>query len=186
MERIVKRGYVFNYRLAAAKAGPFTIPAISITAEGQTIRTRPIAMNATPPQETEDFKLRVSLSDNKVYVGQPVIMTVTWYVGKNVNSFVFNLPAATDDRFDIFDPKVQARRDRHLQNALGNSQVIAEKGQGTLDGREFLTVRFSKIMVPRRPGSITFDFARLMAPAMLGSRPTKKISTGTRAIAVSR
>jgi len=168
MNRVIQRGYIFNYRLTAKSPGKFTIPAITVTAEGQTIQTRPILIQAAAAAESEDFKLRISLSGSKAYLGQPVTMTVTWYVGKNVRNFAFNVPFLEDDRFDFIDPEVKPDPNRHLQIPINGGQVIGEKGSGTLDGKEYLTVRFRKIVIARRGGSVTIPQATVAGQAIAG------------------
>ena len=159
MTRVDRRGYTFNYRLTPQKAGDLTIPPISVTAEGQTRRTQPIRIHAMPPSENEDFKLRLELSDQRCYVGQPIVLTVTWYVGKNVEEFEFNVPILKDKRFDVaalkedIDPSQQ---DSYVRIPLGDDVAIARRGRATLDGRQFLTVKFEEVLIPKQAATIQF------------------------------
>ncbi|MDA1313056.1 MAG: BatD family protein [Acidobacteria bacterium] len=167
MNRTVSKGYVFNYRLTAQQPGALTIPAITVTAEGKTVRTRPVTIRVQEPSENEDFKLRVSLSDSEAYVGQPVTMTVTWYIGGNVRDFAFNLPILDDGRFDViaFDPAVPAQSKDYLRIALGDQRAIAKKDTGDLNGRTYTTVRFQKILIPKQAGSIALPQATVSCQA---------------------
>ena len=173
MDRVVRRGYTFSYRLTPKKAGNLTIPAITIAADGQTARTQPVTVRATPPAETEDFKLRQSLSERTAYPGQPVTLTVTWYISKNVEGFSFNLPVLEDDRFHIAAADAAIDRshpDRYVQIPLGPEQVIGEKGSGTLDGRQYTTVRFRKVLIPKKAGKLTLPQATVSLKAVQGYR----------------
>ncbi|MCW5979437.1 MAG: protein BatD [Bryobacteraceae bacterium] len=163
--RVTRRGYVFSYRLTAQKPGTFTIPPIAIQAGGKTLRTAGATIRATPPAESDDFKLRLSLSERKAYAGQPVILTITWYVGQNVQDFSFTVPVLNDKRFTIEDPRIQIDPDRHLEIALPNGKAIGEKGEATLDGRRFLTVELRKILIPRQPGTIAIEPATVAGKA---------------------
>ena len=162
MNRTVRKGYVFSYRLTPQQAGALTIPAIPVTAAGKTVHTRQVTIRARAPSETEDFKLRVNLSEKQAYVGQPITMTVTWYIGENVTNFSFNVPVLNDERFDVvsLDPAVTpTRRNDYLRIALGNDQAIARKGTGDLGGRAYTTVRFQKVLIPKKAGNIAFPQA---------------------------
>ncbi len=168
MNRNVSKGYVFNYRLTPQKAGAVTIPALSVTAAGKTARTRPVTIRVQTPSETEDFKLRVSLSESRAYVGQPVTMTVTWYIGGNVRDFAFNVPVLKDDRFDVisFDPAVPSNQNsNYLRIPLGDQQAIGKKGTGDLNGRTYTTVRFQKVLIPKQAGSISLPQATVSCQA---------------------
>ena len=173
MNRVVRRGFTFSYRLTPKKAGNLAIPAITVSADNQTARTQPVTVRATPPAETDDFKLRQSLSERRAYPGQPVTLTVTWYISKNVEGFSFNLPVLNDDRFHIADADLamdRSRPERYVQIPLGQKQVIGEKGTGTLDGRQFTTVRFRKVLIPRKTGKLTLPQGTVSLKAVQGYR----------------
>ena len=170
VSRVVQRGYIFSYNFTAAKPGTFTIPAVIVRAGGKTLRTQPIPIQVVPPSESTDFKLLLSLSERRAYVGQPVVLTVTWYVGKNVQNYSFNVPVLTDNRFTFGDPRIQIDAERHLEISLPGGKVIAEKGQGILDGREFLTVQFRKILIPRQAGEVTIGQATVAGQAQRQAR----------------
>lgn len=162
MNRVSSKGYVFSYRLTPKRTGSLRIPAITVKAEGTELRTEPLTIQARTPSETDDFKLRISLSASKAYVGQPVTMTVTWYVGKDVNDFSFNVPVLADDRFDIasLDPAVDPNRQGDfIRIDLGDDQAIAQRDQGDLDERTFTTLRFQKVLIPKQAGRIAFPQA---------------------------
>ncbi len=172
MTRVVEHGYVWNYRLTARRPGTYTIPAFEIRAGGRTARTRPIEIRVIPPRETEDFKLRVTLSAGKAYVGQTLEMTVTWYVafdvGRSVQNFVWNVPILEDKRFDFADPRIQLDPDRHIRIPLGSGEAIAERGREVLDGREFLTVTMRKFLIPLEPGKFTMPQATVAGQTIRG------------------
>lgn len=169
--RVVRRGFNFNYRLTAKRTGDLVIPAINVMAEGKIRRTQAIRIRAVPPSENEDFKLQLQLSDERVYVGQPVILTVTWYVGGNVEEFGFNIPLLEDKRFDVtgfnedIDPNQQ---DSYVRIPLGDDAIIGRKGRATLDGRSFLTVTFERVLIPKQAGTIRVPQATVSMRAVQG------------------
>ena len=67
------------------------IPRIRVGAGGVDHHSQPGAVRVKKPVETEDFKLRLRLSRQKCYVGEPVVLTFTWYIGKDVEGIEFNL-----------------------------------------------------------------------------------------------
>ncbi len=171
ISRVVRRGYTFNYRLTAKRAGELTIPAVSVTAGGQTRRTQPVRIHARPPEENDDFKLRLELSEQHCYVGQPVILTVTWYIARNVEQFDFNVPILEDKRFDVegFDEDIDpSQQDNYVRIPLGNDVAIGRKGQATIDGRQFLTVKFEKVLIPKQAGAVSIPQATVSMRAVQG------------------
>ncbi len=177
VNKVVRRGYVFSYRLTPKRSGTLRIPAIAVSAEGKTARTAPIVIRVVPPVETDDFKLRMSLSERTAYVGQPVALTVTWYVGKDVREFSFDVPVLKDPRFRVVgsDPKVtQAQADKYVRVPLADGEVIGERGRGTLDGRDYLTVRFRRVLIPSEAGKLRLPQAVATCQAQSGRRQRRR------------
>jgi len=172
MTRTVRRAYIFSYRLTPTQAGSLTIPAVAVTVEGQALRTQPIAIQAREPAETKDFKLRMTLSKPACYVGEPVELTLTWYLAKDVRRFQFALPVLGDSRFRFDDPPVDSGGDprRFFRLAIGAHEAIGEKGRGTLDGRTYTTLTVRKVLIPRQPGSVAIARATVACEALVGRR----------------
>ena len=172
----VSRGYVFSYQLVPQQTGTFTIPAIAVRADGKTIQTRPVSITVQTPAETDDFKLRLSLSKDHVYVGEPVTLTLTWYLGQDVRSFNVNLPLLEHtDAFAFIDPEVDTTTGAQFYRLpLGDGEVIGEQGQGTLDGTEFTTITFSKVLIPKTSGVITIEPATVACEALAGYQRTQR------------
>ncbi len=152
--RNVERGYTFRYQLAPRREGALTIPSVEVTVDGRTVRTQPILIQVIPPSEAADFKLRSDLSVTRAYVGQPILLTTTWYIGRNVDQVVFGMPLLDDERFETLDLPVDlnTQTDELIELSVNNRKVIAKRELGSLDGREFLTVSFVKVVVPKEPG----------------------------------
>ena len=170
MTRVVRRSYVMAYALSPRRAGQLTIPAITVTAEGEKLTHEPILIVAREPEETADLKLRLALSKHACYVGEPIVLTVTWYLARDVRGFAFRIPVLTDPRFKIDD--VDLARDRtkeYLRIPLDDGEVIGEKGQGTLDGKTFTTVSFQKVLLPQQAGTLAIPRAFVACQAYTGS-----------------
>ncbi len=156
VSRTVKKEYVFSYRLTPLRAGVLTIASVDVKVEGRVLRTNKVAVNVRNPEESEDFKLRIRLSREECYVGEPVLLDVTWYLGKDVNSFNFTAPLLDGEDFDVEVPDVDVTRDKqYFRVPIGKREFIAEKGRGTLEGRSYATLEFSVALIPRRPGVFT-------------------------------
>jgi len=154
VERIVQRGFVFSYRFTPTKAGTLAIPQIAVKAGGKSHRTTPLTIEVTKPGETEDFKLRIGLSRDRIYVGEPVILHVTWYLRRDVENFQFTAPLLQSDDFDFAVPEVKIDNSRRYYKVpIGGGEVIAEKGRGMLDGVTYATLEFDIVLIPRRSGT---------------------------------
>lgn len=181
MTKVSHNGYVFNYLLTPTRAGKLIIPDLEVRAAGASYYTLPVTIEAVPPHETKDFKLRQDLEKSSCYVGEPVKLTVTWYIGKDVKGFNFNLPVISDDNFTVHpDPEAptKADKDNLLAIPLAKGQeVVARKSHGILNGQDFLTVSFTRILVPKVAGELTLPSATVSAKALAGRQPRGNFSS---------
>ncbi|MBX3359016.1 MAG: BatD family protein [Phycisphaeraceae bacterium] len=166
---------VFQYEVTPTRAGVMTIPSIPVTVDGQVYRTVPVSLSAVEPADTDDFKLAVSLSSAEAYVGEPVRLTVTWYVSKPVRKYVFSLPDA-DGAYDLLPapsprPDTVAADDPRFANlTVMGSPVVGTISRATVNGRTFNTITFEQVLIPRKPGSITLGPLRAAFEAIVGQR----------------
>lgn len=173
MSRVSRHGYIFNYSLTPTREGSLVIPALNVVVDGKTYRSNPVTVLVRKPEESEDFKLQLRLAKPRAFVGEPVRLTVTWFIGKDVRDFQIQLPLLEDARFLVKDDPAAARprnQENLVRVAIGNQEVIAEKGEGLLDGRKFLTVSFTKLLIAKEPGKLTLPQATVSCEALAGYR----------------
>jgi len=165
----IRTEHIFNYHLTPKKTGTLLIPAIEVRSGNNSAKTSPIVIVARNPIETDYFKLRLKLSKDTCYVGEPVILTVTWYLGKDVKDFRFNLPVISDNRFNFADPKIDKRPGtQYYQIRLGDKQAIGEMGRGVIEDSNYTTITFKKVLMPEESGVIQIEKATVTCRAIGG------------------
>jgi hypothetical protein len=175
MTKNVSRGYVFSYQLTPKQTGTLTIPAIQIKAHDQTLQTRPIHINVFKPEQTDDVKLRIFLSKEHCYVGEPVTFTVKWYLRQDVRAFSFLIPLFEKTNwFHFIDPQVdQKSSKKYYRIPLADGEVVAEQGQDSFEGSTYSTITFSKILIPKKSGVIEIDPATVSCEILTGYRNSR-------------
>lgn len=172
MSKVETYGYVYSFRLTARKTGSLEIPAITVpldSASTKTVRTRPIPIRVVPPEASDDFHLELKFSKTSFYVGEPVVLSVVWYLRKDVESVTFNVPFLQDEAFTFIDCRVdQDPRKQYFQLQVGGAGVLAEKGTGSYHGREYTTLSFRKVIFARKPGSFQTPEATAASKALAG------------------
>jgi BatD DUF11 like domain len=166
MNRVSEHGYIFNYELTPQKEGLLTVPAIEITAGGKTLLTQPIPIRVSKPIVSNEFKLRTLLSETESYVGQPLVLTVKWFVNTDIAEFKFDLPILEDQRFAFADYPDDSNYQGQDAIAvdLSGSRVIARKGQ---EG-QFTTVTLRRIVIPEEPGEFSLAQGRVFSKIITG------------------
>ena len=171
--------YYFQYRLTALSPGRHTIPAATLTIDGRTYRTQPVAITVVQPTEHQDFKLRLVLEKEQVYVGEPVKLRLTWYLRQNVRGVALSMPLT--GAFAAGDPAAPADARQGLLGGeyvavpfLG-SEVLARRGQGTLDGQQFTTLTLEKVLIPQETGQFRIGPAAVELNVVTGRTPSRSI-----------
>jgi len=146
--------YVMAYQFVAPQAGRLRIPSVIVEIEGTRYTTNPVAVNVLKPATTDKLGLEMSLSEDECYVGQPIEMTITWYVGANLGGYNFNIPALREtENFIVEEAQAPPGTGGELiKIEVEGGQVIARKENGVYKGNNCLVITFSKILIPRRPG----------------------------------
>jgi len=161
MTREVRRGYNFNYELIAKRPGRLTIPSIQVEDGDRQARTRPIEIEARQPEETDDFKLRLELSKADVYVGETLLLDVTFYYQSEVENPQLNLPLTELPGFEFYDQEAPKGKDMAI-----------------LDGERYRTMRLRKAMIPTRAGDYDVPPATLTFRGMVGFRTMQDLFFG--------
>ncbi len=172
--------YTHQYLLTAGKTGLLTIPAIPVTLNGTTYSTAPITMKVKEPTEIAEFKLRLTLSKERCYVGEAITMTTTWLIGQELQGFEFNLPIFSDPRFEFFaQPPATARGQKDLvELEVAGEKIIAEKKPLQQGGRNYVSLTFQHTLIPRSPGKISLPPASLAINAFEGYSQSRQDSFG--------
>jgi hypothetical protein len=170
--RNVRKRYVFSYQLIPKRTGRLIIPSITVNADHRSTQTSSLNINVQKPAETDNFKLRLGLSKKHCYVGEPVTLTVTWYLGDDVRGFSMNLPLLEKkDLFHFIDPEVDiSSGGKFYRIPLSGGEVIGEKGQKRLGDRNYATITFRKILIPQKPGYVTIEPATVVCEVLSGYR----------------
>ena len=167
----VNEAYNLNFRITAKRTGSITIPSVTVKAGGKSLQTQPVTVQVVKPEETDDFKLRMSLSQSRVYTGEPVTLTVTLYLGSDVRNVQFSAPALAlgDFRYSEISPR-QEQGKRLIKLAVQGQEVVAEQGRQSLEGKEYTTVTFKRVMIPQRPGSFDLPASTVACEARTSAR----------------
>ena len=155
-ESVTKR-YFVKYQLTPPKTGRFNLPPIPVTVEGRNYTTNVVPVTIKIPQTTDKIDLEVTFSEQNVFVGQPVTVTVKWYIAANVGDFHFDIPVFRDDRFvvaqETLEPPITGEQ---VKIDLDSGSVIAAQANTTHNGQRYLLVAFRKIIIPRQAGIFNF------------------------------
>ncbi len=158
--RPVQRGnasQIYDYELIARKTGVLQLPPIKVTVDGKSHSTPARTIVSQAPPDLPDFKLRVRAPKRRAYVGEPIEVSLVFYYRAQLKNNIQTTMSPFDklDAFHVYDPDGD-------QGAGGRVEV--------LDGKQFNTHVFRKILIPKASGPVDLGMATIVFYAKTGER----------------
>ncbi|MGI5924629.1 MAG: BatD family protein [Lentisphaeria bacterium] len=159
MIREERNELLFNFSLVPLRTGELRIPAIPVRIDGKLYATRASQIRCQEPETIDDVGLEMLVSATECYVGEPLMLTWNWYVGRRVGDFRFNLPVLAMEEFWFpeYSPEIDQRYlKEYLRIAIGQGKtMIGRQGLGHWQNRQLTQVTFSQPLIPKQAGSYT-------------------------------
>jgi hypothetical protein len=163
----IKKQYVMGYSIIVNEVGQIEIPPLTVILDGESYKTNPVNVNILKPGTTDQLDLETTLSEQQCYVGQPVTMTVKFYISADIGDFQFDIPAFTSDDFYIEDTDTSNPQAKEYD--LGNGVIVSvSQYRTTHNGKESILLSFSKILIPKHSCEITLLPASVSANVAVG------------------
>ena len=158
---------IMTYSLTIGTAGRVQLPSVTVEIDGKTYRTNPMTVNISKPGTTDRLDLEVTLSEQQGYVGQPLTLTVKFYVSADISDFQFNIPALSNDAFEIEDADISDPQAKLYRLHTGMTVMVSQY-RVEHNNRQAILVTFSKILIPKRPGRIAMPPSSVSAAVAVG------------------
>ena len=158
---------IMTYSLTANTEGRIQLPPVNVTIDGKNYQTNPVQVNILRPGTTEQLDLEVTLSEKQCYVGQPVIMTINFYISANIGDFQFNIPAFNGDNFYIEEPDISNPQAKEFDLGTGMAVRVTQT-RTTHNGKESILLSFSKVLIPKQSGEIEIQPTSVSADVAVG------------------
>jgi len=150
-------GTSYFFRLVAQRTGLLTLPSASIDVDGRIYTTPEFPMRVELPPPSQDFKLSISLSNDRVYVGEPIVLTAVWYFLKEARYFHAMIPILQHPSFTSLEAQDNGSSVRIFVRSSAGSQYLAgEGGTKLINGVSYHTATFKRVIIPESAGA--FDF----------------------------
>jgi hypothetical protein len=167
MTKSETKRYVMSYSLTANWKGKIQLQPVTVTIDGKDYHTNPVEVNILQPGTTDKLDLEVKLSDTSCYVGQPIVMTVNFYIFADIGDFSFTVPPFDSDAFILEDPDVSGRGAKEYRLS-GGVHVFVNQYRVTHKGSDAILLTFSKVLIPKYAGQIRLAPTSVSADVAVG------------------
>ena len=158
--------WLYRYALRAKCEGTLQIPTLRFG----TLYTKAVIIRAHKPEQTDRMKLDLKLSKPSVYLSEPVLLTATWdstYPFGAIKAVDFHFPILNDTRFQIMELYEPGKESRAQTTGLPvhGTRVLANRKSYQAEGAQHQSLTFSKLLIPKKSGTITLSPATLLCAA---------------------
>ncbi len=149
--------YQFGFVVTANRKGAFQVGPFEITYNGKPQEVAGDTFQFGELENDPDMQIEVSIGQTPIYVGQEVPVKIRWSFAGDINAVrhaFANLQIRSPlfDQFSFRDVASRSRTTLSIATAKGGLEVDAEVTTEQSDGREFLVVTGTRLMVPDTPG----------------------------------
>lgn len=154
---------ILTYQLLAPSKGDFTIPSLNVTVDGKTYQTNPVTILVAEPGTTKQIDVEAELSTQTCYVGQPVILTMSFYIwtdivrAKQIANIDIQVPVFDDPSFILEDIDLIPANTTQAALPVNGRQENVYQDQILHDGVNCVRVRLTKVLIPQKAGTITLE-----------------------------
>jgi hypothetical protein len=172
---------ILTYELIAPGPGEHVLPAVDVTVGGKLYKTNPVAFTVVEPGTTKQIDVDVELSASSCYVGQPVVLTFSFFVWTDIarreaiSNISFRVPVLENDSFYVEDVDDTVPTQRLAEIPVNGQRQSVLQDQLSHQGVDCVRVRFSKVLIPRTPGEFSLEAASASADlAVAQSAPASR------------
>ncbi|MBL8745564.1 MAG: BatD family protein [Phycisphaerae bacterium] len=146
--------YIMQFEVVLSRAGVMVIPPFDVRVGGAVYTTNEVRVQAVPPQEDKDVRLKIEADNTSPYVGEPVRLRLVLGLGRAAAGAAFAVPGV-EAKFDLVDESsiLQQFQSDSTFELLGAS-VPATRGTTTFDGEEMTSYTAERVIIPREAGRV--------------------------------
>ena len=159
---------IMTYSLTADQVGRVRIQSVTVTVGGEKYKTNAVEVDIIKPGSTDNLSVEVSVSQQKCYVGQPVILDVELRILTRVKNAVFNVPVFSSGDFYIEDLQDTDKAWAQTDHVINGVPVLLREQRKQYKGAEAAIISFSKVLIPKEPGRIEISPVSVSADVAVG------------------
>jgi hypothetical protein len=161
------KNIIMTYSLTAGSAGRINLPPVDVTLDGKNYTTNPVAVNILKPGTTDQLDLKVTLSEQQCYVGQPVLITIKFYFSAEIRDPQFNIPVFRSNSFYFENPDILDQQAKEMDLGIGTTMLVSQH-QVFHDGKQSNMIMLRKILIPRISGAIQIEPISVSTDVVVG------------------
>jgi hypothetical protein len=158
---------VFTYEAVPQRSGELTLPGGELLWMGKRLSIPATPVTVGEPSPTDAMRLEIGFSKAECYVGEPVVVTVTWTSTLSFNGIKavhFRLPLIGSPDVKIYPPfpDIDPKEPGAIGLPVSEERILAKFSDAQLNGQSAVKIVFQRVVVPKASGSVTVPAAVLL------------------------
>ncbi len=168
--------HIYTYQLFASAKGQMTIPSISVKVESKAYKTQSIKVSVVEPGTTKQLDMEMELSTKVCYVGQPVVLTVSFYVwvdivrAEQIANLDIQVPIMADDNFYWESGNSSFENASQTTLPVNGRKENVYQSQLLHNGVDCVRVQLKKVLIPKTVGTFDVSPASVSADLAVGRK----------------
>ena len=163
----VTRTMTFTWQLTPAKVGTFTVPPLALSADGRRLQTQAITVQMIEGVKQTYAELVAAVDKAEVYLGEPVLLTLTAYIAADQNvdlaSLAWRIPWLPAMEHFLMEPiEPTDRRTAYAATVNSDQQFAMFFSPASRDGKSTIAITLKRLLYPLAAGAHTIE------PAIIG------------------
>ncbi len=155
---VTDRYFSYQYALTAVGVGEITIPAPTITANGQVYEGESVSFESLFPIESDTDYLEMNIERTNLYLNETVQVECVWWIGANTTEFSFS-SSFFPDTFIFRGMELQAGNAKRIGFDIHKNKLVGVLLSGQHNGVEMEKLVFRFSITPTQVGD--FDLGPL-------------------------
>ncbi len=157
---VTERNYIFQYTLTALSEGEISIPAPSVTVNGQTYLGQPASFEALLPTLSDADDMKILAERTEVYLNETMKVECVWWIADQTSEF--NFSASTfPESFVIRPVETSSSGQYQVDFVLNGQNMVGTVVTEMHNGKQMSRFTFTLTITPSELG--TFELGPLRA-----------------------
>lgn len=166
-------GLIYSIGISATIKGRYNIPGIEVIHDGQRYQSQGFEINVKEAGNQVRMKLILASSKSRIYVNEPVKITLKWYVQDDIEDYNFRFPLLADKDKLKLELSDSGKSNEVTDLSVDGFKVPFFKKTETLEGEVFGVYQVEFLIFPADPGVLNISPASVTVMVRAGTELKK-------------
>lgn len=163
------KGLVYDIGISAEKIGTFYIPGFQVTHQSKVYQGQSFRLRVKAVNQQSSMKLLTEVIPSHIYLQQPLLVTLKWYIQDNVEDYTFRFPLL-EQKDELQLELVENNQGQKTTSlTVSGYNIPFHQSNEVLKGKEYTTLQTTFRIFPQVAGDFRIPKATMKAMIQVGT-----------------